>query len=359
MTKYKAAVVGAAGYTGIEIVRYLLAHPGFELVATTSDAYADVPLAQLYPALSGQTDLKFSRKSTLDDLEGLEAVFLAVPHTAAMALAPDLLERGISVFDLSADFRLHDAAVYEQWYQHAHTAPELLQSAVYGLPELYRTDLHDLVTQRTQEQKAALVACPGCYPTASALAAAPALAAGAAREGFPVIINALSGASGLGRKATEQSAYIAVNENARAYGVTTHRHTPEIEQTLSAEANTPVQVQFTPHLVPMKRGLLATVNLAVLPGLSTEVMEVIYNTAYADEAFVQMLPTGVMPQTASVVGTNQAQVGLAYDARLNQLIVSCAIDNLGKGASAQAVQCANIVFGFPETCGLTNNGAIV
>jgi N-acetyl-gamma-glutamyl-phosphate reductase len=260
-------------------------------------------------------------------------------------MAPALLDAGVNVFDLSADFRLKDPAVFEHWYGAEHTAPELLSKAVYGLPELYRSQI-------VQAGKPALIACPGCYPTASALAAAPALAAGLTTPA-PVVINAISGVTGAGRKATATTHYCSVDENVNAYGVTTHRHTPEIAQTFSIEAGRAVSVVFTPHLAPLKRGLLATATIALQAGVDAEVLEVAYLTAYSDEPFVRLLPAGTMPRTESVVGSNCAHVGIAYDAPTNTLVASCAIDNLGKGAAAQAIQCANVVFGFKETVGLT------
>ncbi|MDR1714167.1 MAG: N-acetyl-gamma-glutamyl-phosphate reductase [Coriobacteriales bacterium] len=373
----KAAVIGAAGYAGIELVRHLLGHPGFELVAATSDGDAGKPLAELYPALLGRCELAFTPHDSVASVDGLGAAFLSVPHTAAMAMAPGLLERGVAVFDLSADFRLRDAAVYEQWYGVAHGAPELLAQAVYGLPELNREKIAGAAAAAagadgaagagaagsadadTGVASAALIACPGCYPTATTLAVAPALAAGLAAPGAPVIANAISGVSGAGRSATATTHYCSADENVNAYGVTTHRHTPEIAQTLSGVAGWPVPVVFTPHLAPLSRGLLSTVTLQLQTGVSGEQLRAVYEQAYADEPFVTLLPAGSMPRTASVVGSNNAQVGVALDPRTNVLVASCAIDNLGKGAAAQAIQCANIVFGYPETCGLDAIGRIL
>jgi N-acetyl-gamma-glutamyl-phosphate reductase len=368
------AVVGGAGYTGIELVRYLLVHPGFRLIAVTSDSDAGKSLAEVYPALTGRTELVFTEHGTIDAMSDLDAVFLAVPHTAAMGMVPQLLARGISVFDLSADFRLKDAAVYEQWYGVAHTAPELLSSAIYGLPEINRS----LLYQRYQERMGgsapsmgfefsrqgavagspALVACPGCYPTASVLAIAPALVVGFAAPG-PIIINAISGASGAGRAPRQETQFCSVNENVNAYGIATHRHIPEITQAFAWEAGKQMTVVFTPHLAPMTRGLLVTITMQVKPGVSASALESVYKVAYADEPFVQFLPYGTMPQTASVVETNNAQIGIKLDETANMLIAGCAIDNLGKGAASQAIQCANIVFGFEEAVGLAMNPGVV
>jgi len=355
MASMKTAVIGAAGYAGIEVVRHLLGHPNFELVAATSDGDAGKLISDLYPALQGRTDLAFQSHAAIDAIEGLGAVFLAVPHTAAIAMAPGLLARGISVFDLSADFRIKDPAVYQQWYGAEQTEVELLDRAIYGLPEVNRQKLRSI-------KHPALVACPGCYPTASALAAAPAFAAGIAAVGkgaAPVIINALSGVSGAGRSASQTTHFCSANENVNAYGVTTHRHTPEIAQTLSQVAGTSVAVVFTPHLAPLTRGLLSTVAVQLKAGVTVAQVEELYAAAYADEPFVEFLPLGTMPRTASVVGSNNAHVGIALDETTGTLIASCAIDNLGKGAAAQAVQCANIVFGYPETEGLTAIGRIL
>ncbi|MCL1879606.1 MAG: N-acetyl-gamma-glutamyl-phosphate reductase [Actinomycetia bacterium] len=359
MEQYRAAVVGASGYAGIELVRYLLGHPGFELAAAVSDSFASRPLAEVYPALQGSTDLTFVKTDELTAIDGLQLVFLAVPHTAALALVPPLLMRGVNVVDLSADFRLRDPDTYSRWYQHPHTAADLLEKAIYGLPELCRAELHAGGQNWLAAGQPVLVASPGCYPTATALATAPVLAAGALNWEQPVIVNAISGASGMGRKATEGSVFVAVNEDIQAYGVAVHRHTPEIEQTLSKEAGRPVMVQFTPHLAPLSRGLLATATLFLLPGLGQETVDAVYQTAYADEPFVQLLPSGQMPHTNSVVGSNRAQVGVKVDVRSGLLVASCAIDNLGKGAASQALQSANIVFDFPEYLGLDAIPAVV
>jgi N-acetyl-gamma-glutamyl-phosphate reductase len=374
------AVVGGSGYTGIELVRYLLGHPGFRLIAVTSDTDAGKPLAEVYPALLGRTELAFIEHGAIDTMGSLDAVFLAVPHTAAMGIVPRLLARGISVFDLSADFRLKDPAVYQQWYGVAHTAPQLLACAIYGLPEVNRS----LLYQRYQERQAArsssvfsvapefmatanasasvvapvLVACPGCYPTASALAIAPALVVGFAAAA-PIIINAISGVSGAGRTPRPGTQFCGVNENVNAYGVGTHRHIPEISQIITWEAGKQLPVVFTPHLAPLTRGLLATVALQVKPSVSASALEGVYKVAYADEPFVRVLPLGVMPQTSSVVGTNNVRIGISLQEETSTLIASCAIDNLGKGAASQAIQCANIVFGFEETAGLITNPGVV
>jgi len=343
----RAAVVGGAGYTGIELVRLLSAHPDFEVAAVTSATDAGRAVDDLYPALAG-CGLTFEEP----DVPGLacrtDVVFLAVPHTAALDLAPDFLDAGVRVFDLSADFRLKDARVYEAWYETPHTSPDLLVSAVYGLPELGRDGLSG----------AHLVACPGCYPTATILAAAPAIEAGLA-SADRVIVDAKSGVSGAGRSTTAATHYCSANEAVSAYKVASHRHTPEIAQALSEVAGSPVRVAFTPHLVPMTRGLLSTVYLDAAPGLRAADAVEAYRTRYDGEPFITVHPEGRMPSTREVTGTNRAHIGVAVDADSGTLIVTCAIDNLIKGSGGQAIQCANIALGLDETAGLSLPAPVV
>jgi len=343
----RAAVIGAAGYTGIETVRLLLGHPNLELTVVTSAADAGRRLEDVYPALAG-CGLVFEDPAACDVAGNADVAFLAVPHTASLALTPDLLDAGLTVIDLSADFRLKDAAVYEAWYGARHTAAGLLERAVYGLPELTRVALVD----------AQLVACAGCYPTASALAAAPGIEAGLVAAG-PVLIDAKSGVSGAGRTPTPGTIYCATNESVLPYKVGSHRHTPEIVQTLSAIAGGPVSVCFAPHLVPMNRGLLATVYLRAVDGLTTQDAVDAYRARYADEPFVTVHPAGRMPSTHEVSGTNRAHIGIAVDGGSGTLVVACAIDNLVKGSGGQAIQCANVVLGLDETAGLTAFGPVV
>lgn len=350
---YKAGIVGGAGFAGIELVRILLQHPDFELAAVTSDALAGTPVAKAYPALSGRTDLTFQGNDDAD-LAALDVVFLAVPHTAALKHAPALIESGVTVVDLSADFRLKDAAVYEAFYGTAHTQPGLLAKASFGLPELFPETLQQAADALRAGQPA-LVACAGCYPTATSLAAAPAVRAGFVAPGSAVVVDAISGVTGAGKKATERTHFCFANDNLEAYGVTTHRHTPEIEQILGLES----RVVFTPHLAPLNRGLLSTVTVSLdasCPLGSTAEAAALYAEFYEGCTFVEALPEGVFPKTSSVVGTNCAHVGVAYDGRTHSLVAVGAIDNLCKGAAGQAVQCANIVFGLPEAAGLPGIG---
>ena len=347
---YKVGVVGAAGYAGAELVRLLLAHPDFELAAITSNADAGQPLASVYPSFAGVSDLVFT---THDDpaIKQLDAAFLAVPHTAALAAVPGLLTAGVSVFDLSADYRLSDPAVYEAWYATEHTSPELLATRAFGLPELFPADL-DRAAADHAAGNATLVACAGCYPTATSLAAAPAVRAGWVAPSGPVVVDAISGVTGAGKSCNARTHYCSADENVEAYGVCKHRHTPEIEQILGLTD----RVVFTPHLAPLKRGLLSTVTLplAAEAADSLDIEQVVdrYRSTYEGRAFVRVLDAGQQPRTASVVGTNAAQVGLALNKRAGVLVATGAIDNLCKGAAGQAIQCANIVFGLEERRGL-------
>ena len=347
---YKVGVVGAAGYAGAELVRLLLAHPDFELAAITSNADAGQPLASVYPSFAGVSDLVFT---THDDpaIKQLDAAFLAVPHTAALAAVPGLLAAGVSVFDLSADYRLSDPAVYEAWYATKHTSPELLATRAFGLPELFPADL-DRAAADHAAGNATLVACAGCYPTATSLAAAPAVRAGWVAQSGPVVVDAISGVTGAGKSCNARTHYCSADENVEAYGVCRHRHTPEIEQILGLTD----RVVFTPHLAPLKRGLLSTVTLPLTAeaAASLDIEQVVdrYRSTYEGRAFVRVLDSGQQPRTASVVGTNAAQVGLALNKRAGVLVATGAIDNLCKGAAGQAIQCANIVFGLEERRGL-------
>ena len=344
----RAAVVGAAGFAGVEAVRILLAHPEFQLTCITSSSDAGQPLSSLYPAFCGVSDLVFEPHDVETVASKADIAFLAVPHTASLSLTPALVAAGVQVIDLSADYRLKDPQVYSQWYGTEHTSPELLEQAVYGLPEVARDALR---------QAPPVVACPGCYPTASALASLPVAEAGLLGEA-PVIVAALSGVSGAGRKPSARTHFCSADESVGLYGLP-HRHTPEIAQTLSMAAGRDVEVIFTPHLVPMVRGLLATVYLPLAEGMSEEELQQLYSKRYEDEPFVTVRPLNSMPQTAWVEGSNRAQVGIALAPGGRTLIASCAIDNLVKGAAGQAVQAANLVCGFAETEGLLPSTPIV
>lgn len=345
----KAGVVGAAGFAGVELVRLLVAHPEFELACITSDALDGRPLAESYPAFSGVADIAFSSHEKAD-LSVCDVVFLAVPHTAAMGMAPGLLKQGVTVVDLSADFRLKDADVYERWYKTGHTAKDLLAQAAFGLPELFEEQMAEAASSFAAGN-AVLVGCAGCYPTATSLAAAPAIEAGFVSDSAVVVADAISGVTGAGKKASERTHFCFANENLEAYGVGTHRHTPEIEQILGIEG----RLVFTPHLAPLNRGLLSTVNLPIKEGRplpSVEELVEVYRRRYESSPLVEVLPAGVLPKTSSVAGTCRAHVGVAVHERARMIVAIGAIDNLGKGAAGQAVQCANIICGFPQDCGL-------
>lgn len=342
------AVVGAAGYAGIEAVRWVLAHPRLSLALATSAADEGRRIDGLYPAVAGLTDLAFSAPDVSAIAASAEVAVLAVPHTAAMSMAPALIAQGVAVIDLSADYRLRDAAVYEAWYGEEHTSPELLGEAVYGLPELDRSRLAG----------ARLVACPGCYPTATILAALPAMESGVG-IGTRIVVDAKSGVSGAGRAPSATTHFCSANEALAPYKVGAHRHTPEMEQALGSLAGHDVAVMFAPHLVPMTRGLLATVYIDVEESFSAEEAVELYRGRYHAEPFVHVHDAGAMPSTAEVRGTNRASIGVTVDERTNTLIAACAIDNLGKGASSQGIQCLNAVLGYPETEGLMSPGAVV
>lgn len=335
----RAAIIGAPGYAGVELTRILLGHPAFEITLVTSNAEAGRAVTDMYPALSGLTDLVYAKPDLEQVAQVSDIVFLAVPHTAALEIAPRLLSAGLSVIDASADYRLKDPEVYERWYEVAHSSGDLLERAIYGLPELDRSALPG----------AQLVACPGCYPTATLLAAAPVFEAGLTARSH-AFVDAKSGISGAGKTPSAGTHYPTVNEAVMPYKVGTHRHTPEIEQGLSLAAGHPVSVTFAPHLVPMSRGLLATVYLDLAEPMTTDEAIELYKSRYNNEPFITVHNAGRMPSTAEVRGTNRAHIGVAVDRGV--LVAACAIDNLVKGTAGQAVQCANLVHGHDETAGL-------
>ncbi len=342
------AVIGAPGYAGVELTRLLVGHPDMRPVMLTSTAHAGERVGDVYPALGPFIDLSYIAPDT-DAIADVAAVaFLAVPHTAAMAITPALRAWGVTVVDASADFRIQDPAVYARWYGVEHSCPELLPEAVYGLPELDRSGLPG----------AGLIACPGCYPTATILAALPALGADVVRPDR-IVVDAISGVSGAGKTPGPGTHFAAVSESVSAYKVGTHRHTPEIAQVLSSVAGVDVKVAFSPHLAPLTRGLLSTVYLELESDLTTADAVGLYAEHYRDEPFVTVHSAGVMPSTAEVRGTNRAHIGVAVDRDAGMLIAVCAIDNLVKGTSGQAIQCANIALDLDETAGLDAPGLAV
>lgn len=346
------AVVGASGYSGEELVRLLLAHPHVELAAVTSRQYAGQTLAQVFPKFANHPrarSLRFSEPNVDALAKAAEVVFLALPHGVASEYAPALLKLGARVIDLSADFRLRSAAVYKEFYAHEHPAPELLTEAVYGLPEIYRQKI----------RQATLIASPGCYPTSILLPILPLLKAGLVKS-TGIIADSLSGVSGAGRKAELDYLFVECNESVRPYGVPKHRHLSEIEQELSLAARTPVTIQFTPHLIPVNRGILTTIYLAPEKHFADakamnelgERVAACYREAYGNEPFVRLLDGAALPDTKNVAGTNVIEIAWRLDPRTGRLLVMSAEDNLVKGASGQAVQSMNIMWGFAETAGL-------
>lgn len=352
MTTKKVGIVGASGYSGEELVRLLLSHPHADLAAATSRQYAGQTVAQIFPKFASHPRaraLRFSEPNTDLLAKQCEVVFLALPHGVAAEYALPLLQLGCRVIDLSADFRLRSAAVYQDFYAHEHPAPELLAKAVYGLPEVYRDQIKDAV----------LVASPGCYPTSILLPVLPLLRAGLIKS-TGIIADSLSGVSGAGRKAELDYLFVECNESVRPYGVPKHRHLSEIEQELSLAAGTPVVIQFTPHLIPVNRGILTTLYLAPAQHFSdaagasalNEQVSKCYQAAYGDEPFVRLLDGKALPDTKNVVGTNVVEIAWRLDPRTGRLIVMSAEDNIVKGASGQAVQSFNVICGFPERAGL-------
>lgn len=340
----KVAIIGASGYTGVELIRLLSNHPEIEITAVTSEQSAGKSIAEVFPSLSGVFEKTLEHISIEVIAQKADLVFTALPHQKAMDYVPKLLEIGKKVIDLSADFRIKDAATYGAWYEE-HKAPELLKEAVYGLPELHRTEI----------KNARLVANPGCYPTSAILALAPLLKNGLI-EASSLVIDSKSGVSGAGRSATQDTHFIEVNEGFKAYKVGEHRHTPEIEQELSLLAGSQITVSFTPHLLPINRGILSTIYASLISqesGVrSQEELNDLYDEFYKDERFVRVYPKGSFPNINNVKGSNFCDIGIKLDKRTNRVVIISAIDNLTKGAAGQAVQNMNIMYGFPEDTAL-------
>jgi N-acetyl-gamma-glutamyl-phosphate reductase len=339
----KIGVLGASGYTGAELVRLLIAHPHVAIALLTADRRAGQAMADVFPQFS---PYRLPPLTALDAADWaalkLDLVFCALPHGTTQQVIKDLVARapGTKIVDLSADFRLADPAAYARWYGHAHAAPELQQEAVYGLTEIYRREI----------KAARLVANPGCYTTCAELALIPLLKAKAI-DADEIVIDAKSGVTGAGRAAREDMLFAEVSEGFHAYGVGHHRHMAELDQEFSRAAGRDVVVSFTPHLVPMNRGILSTIYVRGLKA-SAQDLHALLAKAYANEPFVQVLPFGRLPQTRHVRGSNMTMIGVAADRIAGRAIIGSALDNLTKGASGQAVQNLNLVLGFPETAGL-------
>lgn len=338
-------MVGASGYTGAELLRIIAQHPSLELAFATGDTQAGTLASSVYPSLTAAYPNLVFEEFDPSRVDGLDAVFLGLPHEASMALAPQLVDRVGVVVDLSAAYRLKDASLYPTWYGFEHDQPELLERSVLGLPELFRDSLLG----------ASLIATPGCHVTAAALALEPLVAAGVIdRTG--IVVNSITGVSGAGRGLKHSSSFCTVNEDLQPYGLLDHRHTPEIEQVVGGTPGG-CQVLFTPHLAPLDRAILATCYSRPAAGgsaMSTESLLAVLARRYADEPFIVVRPQP--PSTKAALGTNTAFLTARYDSRTNTVITICAIDNLCKGASGGAIQAANVALGLEETAGLQRVG---
>lgn len=336
----KVGVVGGTGYTGVELLRLLAAHPGSELTVITSRSEAGQAVADMFPNLRGHLDLAFSVPD-IERLTDCDMVFFATPNGTAMTMVPQLLEAGVRVIDLAADFRLQQVEEWQQWYGMEHACPEHLQQAVYGLPEI----------NRAQIAQARLVANPGCYPTAVQLGFLPLLEEGLVEAGH-LVADAKSGVSGAGRKATTATLLCEASENFKAYAVPGHRHLPEIRQGLQRAAGKPVGLTFVPHLTPMIRGIHATLYAQLLD--ADRDLQALFEARYSDEPFVDVLPAGSHPETRSVRGANHCRIAIHRPQQGNTVVVLSVIDNLVKGAAGQALQNMNVMFGLDENTGLSN-----
>lgn len=339
--KIRVAVVGASGYSGEELLRLLLRHPSCEVRVITSRQYADKNIGEVFPRFAGK-GLKFSQPDASKIAGECDVAFLALPHGLASEFAKPLVDSGVVAIDISADFRIKNTAKYKEYYKEDHPCPELLSQAVYGLPERYRDKI----------KKAKLIACPGCYPTSIILPSAPLLKSKLV-ENEGIIVSSMSGVSGAGRKVDLPYLFPECNESLRAYAPVGHRHLPEIEQELAAAAGVDsIAINFVPHLVPVNRGINSTIFYKASSDLDIEKIAAEYQNAYGKEEFVRVLPVGKLPDTKNVTMTNVCEIGFVHDKRTGRVIVASAIDNLTKGASGQAVQCMNIIFGIAESEGL-------
>ncbi len=341
MQNIKVAIVGAAGYSGEELLRLLFCHPNVSVEVITSRQYAGQPVGTVFPRFTGQP-VCFSMPDVQQIVDTCDVAFLALPHGLASEFAIPLLEGGVKVIDISADFRLKSPEKYKKYYKENHPQPELLKTAVYGQPERYREQL----------KTADLIACAGCYPTSSILPTAPLLAAGLVKTDG-IVVSSMSGVSGAGRKVDLPYIFPECNESLKAYAVSGHRHLPEIEQEMAAAAGVDdIAINFCPHLVPVTRGINSTILMYAADGCTEEKARKALEDAYRNEPFVRVLPAGRLADTKYVTMSNVCEIGLVFDEHTNKVIVTSTIDNLTKGASGQAIQCMNIRFGLPETAGL-------
>jgi N-acetyl-gamma-glutamyl-phosphate reductase len=341
----RVGIIGATGYTGQELVRLLLDHPQVQITALASQSYAGKPYSHVYPSFSKLIDLTCVQEDSINVAESVDVLFFALPHSKAAEKVTEQLLEKVRVIDLGSDFRLKNPAAYEKWYGFKHPCPELLKKSVYGIPELKRKEL----------ASARLVANPGCYATASILALRPLIEKGVV-DPKSVVIDGKSGVSGAGRSLTLGVHFDEVDESVKAYKVTSHRHTPEIEQELHSPGSE-IALTFTPHLIPMNRGILITAYASLSKKMDEAALKQIYLEAYGKEEFIRLFDKQGdeydLPETRWVKGTNFCDIGLKLDTRTDRVVVVSALDNLIKGASGQAVQCMNILFGLPETTGLT------
>jgi len=339
----KVGIVGGTGYTGVELLRLLAAHPEVALVLITSRSESGLPVTEMFPNLRGHVDLEFSEPDPAA-LATCDVVFFATPNGVAMQSVPELLEAGVKVIDLAADFRLKNTEEWAQWYGQAHACPQLLDEAVYGLSEVNREAI----------SKARLIANPGCYPTAVQLGLLPLLEKGLVDTGR-LIADCKSGVSGAGRKAAVSTLLCETSESFKAYGVAGHRHWPEIRQGLNAAVDGSVGLTFVPHLTPMLRGIHATLYSTLLSphDATDEDLQTLYEQRYAGEPFVDVMPMGSHPETRSVKGANTCRIAIHRPQGADTVVILSVIDNLVKGAAGQAVQNMNILCGLPETAGLT------
>lgn len=341
MKKTRVAVVGATGYTGEELVRLLVGHPHAEITYVSGKEERQVRIQEIFPYLSGRIDLECRAFSADEAVSKCDAVFLSLPHTVSMQVAPVFLRAGKLVIDVSADYRLKNPAVYEKFYKTPHRDAEGLAAAVYGLPEVNRDRI----------RAARLVANPGCYPTGAILGLWPGVSAGVF-DPETLCIDAKSGVTGAGRKADKSLNFSEVNESFKAYKLFEHQHVPEIDQELSAACARPVAVTFVPHLLPINRGILSTIYARLKKDLDTEALLALYRARYEREPFVNVYPAGALPEIKHVAGTNFCGIGLRVDRAKQLAVIVTAIDNLDKGAAGQAVQNFNIACGFDERAGL-------
>jgi N-acetyl-gamma-glutamyl-phosphate reductase len=342
----RVGILGATGYTGIELVRLLLQHPKVEISLITSERFAGLKFSDVFPAFRNLCDMKLTELHAKDAARKTTFIFSCLPHQNSMLHVPTLLEYGSKVVDLSADFRIDSAKTFEEWYG-PHKAPKLLKDRVYGLPELYREQI----------KPSFLVANPGCYPTATILGLAP-LLKNRLISTKGIICDAKSGTSGAGRTPKQETVFCEVNESMGAYGIDRHRHTPEIEQELSKLADDDLTIRFVPHLIPMDRGLLATIYASPLRKMASEDLLKVYRKFYETEPFVRVLPPGRLPSTKHVRGTNFCDISVHYDDRSGLITVISAIDNLNKGAAGQAIQNMNLMNGFDEDLGLSQTALV-